>query len=166
MNKKMKCGFSIECSTILSPNRVLTTLKSASFEIRILYVVHHSQTFVWEGKFQVEISDRCIACHLAKLLQMEHGIHKKINASHVSMLSSFVTTWQDDTKDDSIHRKSTHRMSECYLSSFVIILQRLYSPKRRFGTDEPTFRSPKTHSEQSVIPSKIFVLGWTTFWKA
>jgi hypothetical protein len=45
----MKCGFSIEFSTILSPNRVLTTLKSASFEIRILSVVHHSQTFVWDG---------------------------------------------------------------------------------------------------------------------
>jgi len=31
----MKCGFSMEFSTIRSPNRVLTTLKSAS-KIRIL----------------------------------------------------------------------------------------------------------------------------------
>jgi hypothetical protein len=88
MNKKMKCGFSIEFSTIRSLNRVLTSLKSASFEVRILSFVHHSQTFVWEGEFQVEISDSCIACHLAKLLQMEHGM---------------VST-----------RNSTHRMSACY----------------------------------------------------
>ena len=40
----MKCGFSTEFSTVRSPNRVLTTLKSASFEIRILSFVHHSQT--------------------------------------------------------------------------------------------------------------------------
>ncbi len=45
--QKMKCGFSIEFSTICSPNRVLNTLKSASFEIRISSFVHPSQIFVW-----------------------------------------------------------------------------------------------------------------------
>ncbi len=35
----MQCGFSIEFSTVRSPNRVLTTLKSAS-KIRILSFVH------------------------------------------------------------------------------------------------------------------------------
>jgi hypothetical protein len=33
--QKMKCGFSIEFSTVRRQNRVLMTLKSASFEIRI-----------------------------------------------------------------------------------------------------------------------------------
>jgi hypothetical protein len=45
----MKCGFSIEFSTIRSPNRVLTPLKSASFEIRISSFVHPSSIFVWGG---------------------------------------------------------------------------------------------------------------------
>ncbi len=52
--QKMKCAFSIEFSTIRSPNLVLTTLKSASFEIRILCFVHPSQIFVWDG-----LSYRC-----------------------------------------------------------------------------------------------------------
>ncbi len=47
--QKMKYGFSIEFSTIRSPNRVLTTLKSASFEIRIYLFVHPSNIFVWDG---------------------------------------------------------------------------------------------------------------------
>jgi hypothetical protein len=46
--QKMKCGFSIEFSTVLSPNRVLMTLKSAS-KIRMLSFVHPSKIFVWEG---------------------------------------------------------------------------------------------------------------------
>ena len=46
----MKCGFSMEFSTIRRPNRVLTTLKSSSFEIRILSFVHPSKIFFWEGK--------------------------------------------------------------------------------------------------------------------
>jgi hypothetical protein len=46
--KKMKCGFSMEFSTIRSPNRVLTPLKSAS-NIRISSFVHPSKIFVWEG---------------------------------------------------------------------------------------------------------------------
>ncbi len=46
--QKMKCGFSMEFSTIRSPNRVLTSLKSAS-NIRILSCVHPSKIFVWEG---------------------------------------------------------------------------------------------------------------------
>jgi hypothetical protein len=40
----------MELSTIRCTNRVLTTLKSASFEIRILSFVPPSKTFVWEGK--------------------------------------------------------------------------------------------------------------------
>jgi len=46
--QKMKSGFSIEFSTIRSPNGVLTTLKSVS-NIRILSFVHRSKIFVWEG---------------------------------------------------------------------------------------------------------------------
>jgi hypothetical protein len=48
--QKMKCGFSMEFSTIRSPNRVLTTLKSASFEIRILSFVHPSQILRLKAK--------------------------------------------------------------------------------------------------------------------
>jgi hypothetical protein len=46
--QKMKCGFSTDFSTIRSPNRVLTPLKSAS-KIRISSFVHPSKIFVWEG---------------------------------------------------------------------------------------------------------------------
>jgi hypothetical protein len=46
--QKMKCAFSIEFSTIRSPNRVLTPLKSAS-KVRISSFVHRSKIFVWEG---------------------------------------------------------------------------------------------------------------------
>jgi hypothetical protein len=45
--QKMKCGFSMEFSTIRSPNRVLTPLKTPS-NIRILSCVHPSKIFVWE----------------------------------------------------------------------------------------------------------------------
>jgi len=45
----MKSGFSTDFSTIRSPNRVLTPLKSASFEIRISSFVPPSEIFVWEG---------------------------------------------------------------------------------------------------------------------
>ncbi len=47
--QKMKSGFSTDFSMVRSPNRVLTPLKSASFEIRISSFVHPSQIFVWEG---------------------------------------------------------------------------------------------------------------------
>jgi len=43
--QKMKCGFSMEFSTIRSPNRVLTPLKSVS-NIRISSFVHPSKIFV------------------------------------------------------------------------------------------------------------------------
>jgi hypothetical protein len=46
--QKMKCGCSIEFSTVRRPNRVLTHLKSASFEIRISSFVYPSKIFVWE----------------------------------------------------------------------------------------------------------------------
>jgi hypothetical protein len=45
----MKSGFSTDFSMVRSPNRVLTPLKSASFEIRILSFVAPSKIFVWEG---------------------------------------------------------------------------------------------------------------------
>jgi len=45
----MQCGFSIEFSTVRRPNRVLSTLKSASFEIRIASFVHPSKIIVWDG---------------------------------------------------------------------------------------------------------------------
>jgi len=48
--QKMKCGFSTDFSTIRSPNRVLTPLKSAS-KIRISSFVHPSKIFVWDGYF-------------------------------------------------------------------------------------------------------------------
>jgi hypothetical protein len=50
--QKMKCGFSIEFSTVRSPNRVLTTLKSASFEIRILSFVRPYKIFVGMDKIE------------------------------------------------------------------------------------------------------------------
>jgi len=45
----MKRAFSIAISMVRSPNRVLTPLKSASFEIRIPTAVHPSKIFVWDG---------------------------------------------------------------------------------------------------------------------
>jgi hypothetical protein len=47
--QKMKSGFSTDFSTISSPNRVLTTLKSAS-NIRILSFVHPSQIYAPQTK--------------------------------------------------------------------------------------------------------------------
>ncbi len=44
--QKMKCGVSIEFSTIRSPNLVLTPFKSAS-KLRISSFVHPSKIFVW-----------------------------------------------------------------------------------------------------------------------
>jgi hypothetical protein len=46
--QKMKSGFSTDFSMVRRPNRVLTTLKSAS-KIRISSFVHPSKIFVWEG---------------------------------------------------------------------------------------------------------------------
>ena len=47
--QKTKSGFSTDFSMVLSPNLLLTPLKSASFEIRISSFVPPSQLFVWEG---------------------------------------------------------------------------------------------------------------------
>jgi len=47
--QKRKSGFSTDFSIVRSPNRVLTPLKWASFEIRISDCVHPSRIFVWEG---------------------------------------------------------------------------------------------------------------------
>ena len=47
--QKMKSVFSTDFSIVSSPNRVLTPLKSASFEIRISSFVPPSKIFVWEG---------------------------------------------------------------------------------------------------------------------
>jgi hypothetical protein len=44
--QKMKSGFSTDFSMVRSPNRVLTPLKSASFEIRISSFLPPAQIFV------------------------------------------------------------------------------------------------------------------------
>ncbi len=46
--QEMKCGWSMHFSMVSGPNRVLTTLKSASI-IRISSLVPPSKIFVWEG---------------------------------------------------------------------------------------------------------------------
>jgi hypothetical protein len=48
--QKVKSGFSTDFSMVSCPNRALTPLKSASFEIRISSFVHPSKIFVWEGE--------------------------------------------------------------------------------------------------------------------
>jgi hypothetical protein len=45
----MTSGFAIDFSMVCSPNRVLTPLKSASFEIRLSSFVPPSKIFVWGG---------------------------------------------------------------------------------------------------------------------
>jgi hypothetical protein len=45
----MKSVFSTDFSIVSSPNRVLTPLQSASFEIRISSFVPPSKIFVWDG---------------------------------------------------------------------------------------------------------------------
>jgi hypothetical protein len=47
--QEMKSGFSTDFAMVRRPNRVLTPLKSASFEIRISSFVPPSKIFVWEG---------------------------------------------------------------------------------------------------------------------
>jgi hypothetical protein len=53
--QKMKSRFSIYFSMVSSPNRVLTPLKSASVEIRIVSFVPPSQIFVGGGEINLSI---------------------------------------------------------------------------------------------------------------
>ncbi len=46
----MKSGFSTDFTMVRSPNRVLTPLKSASFEIRISSFVHRPKSSFWRDK--------------------------------------------------------------------------------------------------------------------
>jgi hypothetical protein len=57
----MKSGFSTDFSMVRSQNRVLTPLKSASFEIRISSFVSSSKILVWEGYIFQSTFQRVVA---------------------------------------------------------------------------------------------------------
>jgi hypothetical protein len=102
--QKMKCGFSMEFSTIRSPNRVLTTLKSASkIRIYLLFILPKSSF----GKGKVVTKDRSIP-------------EKVRNPSHCMMLS-FESSCKVVTKDSSIPEKPTQRMMLSFVSSCKVV---------------------------------------------
>jgi hypothetical protein len=73
MNHKMKSGFSIDFSMVRSPKRVLTPLKSASFEIRISsFVILPKSAFAMDNvdscEFDTESTDTSECYHLVTLV--------------------------------------------------------------------------------------------------
>jgi hypothetical protein len=98
--QKMKSRFSIYFSTVRSPNRVLTTLKSASFEIRILSLPNIRRQLV---PFFSTISILNISTKVSTWIRLGVDINRQFYAfqktTHSRMVvpsAEFRTNSQDD----------------------------------------------------------------------
>jgi hypothetical protein len=92
----MTSGFSIDFSIVRSPNRVLTPLKSASFEIRMSSFVPPSQIFVLGG-LHVTVRVVPAADRLIVVISSSGDVDR-----HIIMISSYASVarngWLQTTK--------------------------------------------------------------------
>jgi hypothetical protein len=126
----MTSGFSIGFSMVRGPNRVLTPLTSAAFEIRSSSFVPPSQIFVWEGQVERAI----------------YGVSKRPNqlfycSCYRVFLSTFSCVFYPMSR-----RCGVAPNRYLHLEKYLKHARATLCSTRRTGTAEPTFHNaPSTH---------------------